>query len=101
MLRVVGDDEGIELSQSGTARLQRLRDELHDIAAERVHLGMELDAAHTIAKIYERSRGIFLDYSIGFLRNSDGPHSLGYFDRRIRRAAQIEVAAARSGILIV
>src|SRR5690242_11599776 len=33
MLCVVGDNEGIELSQCGTARLQRLRDELNDVAA--------------------------------------------------------------------
>src|SRR6185312_16837760 len=35
MLRIIGNDEGVELFQSGTARLQRLGDELNDIAAER------------------------------------------------------------------
>ncbi len=42
--RVIGDDEGVEVV-AGAAGLERLRDQGDDVGAERVHLGVELDAA--------------------------------------------------------
>ena len=50
MLRVVADDEGVE-AVARPARLQRLRNELHNVATQRVHLAVKLNAAHAIAQI--------------------------------------------------
>ena len=50
MLRVIADDKCIE-PVPRPARLQRLRDELHNVATQRVHLAVKLNAAHAIAQI--------------------------------------------------
>jgi len=46
---VIGDDEGVE-TVAGAAGLECLRNQAEDVAAERVHLGMELDAADAVAE---------------------------------------------------
>src|SRR3954468_5552128 len=48
MLCVIGDNESVELVQSRAARFQRLRNELHDVATERVHLRMKLDGSDAV-----------------------------------------------------
>ncbi len=75
---IVGDDEGVE-RVACAAGLQRLGDERDDVAAERVHLGVELDAADAVAEIDERSACVLLDHSVGFLGDGDGPDSGGNF----------------------
>ena len=72
--RVVGDDERVEVI-AGAARLQGLRDKPDDVAADRVHLGMEFDAGDAVAQVDQRRAGILLDHAVGFLRDLDRPHA--------------------------
>ena len=46
-------------------------DQLDDVAAQRVHLGVELDAADAIAEIDQRSSGILLHHAVRLFRNRD------------------------------
>src|SRR6266404_962059 len=63
ILRVVGDDEGVEVV-SWAARLQGLRDQRDDVGADGIHLRVKLDASDTSTEIDERSSGILLDDAV-------------------------------------
>src|SRR5207302_1227920 len=73
---VVGDDKGVEVI-SRSARFQGLTNKTDDVAAERVHFAVELDAADAVAEIDERCTGIFLHHAVGLLCDGDRPHAGG------------------------
>ena len=97
---VVGDDEGVEVV-AGAAGLERLRDHLHDVAAQRVHLGVELDAADAVADVDQRCARVLLDHEAGFLGDGNGPDSGGNFLGLVVAYAEIEISASAGGFGIV
>src|SRR6185437_11916906 len=101
MLRVIGDNEGIELTQGLAAGLERLRDELNDVCAQRIHLRVEFDAAYAISQIDQRGRGILLDDATGFLRNGNRPYTFGNFRSLIARSLEIKKASSRGRMRII
>jgi len=97
---VVGDDEGVEVIASA-AGLEGLGDEGDDVATERVHLGVELDAADAVAEVDERGARVLLDHSVGFLGDGDGPDSGGNFLRLVVGGGDVEILAATGGLGVV
>ena len=97
---VAGDDEGVEVV-AGAAGLESLRDEANDVGAERVHLGVKLDAGHAIAEIDQRGAGVFLDHAIGFFGDFNRPDAGWDLNRFPVPGSQIPVFASgrRFGIV--
>ena len=50
---VVGDDEAAEVTDSVAVGAQILTHEVHDVAAEGIHLGVKLDACDAVADVDE------------------------------------------------
>ncbi len=67
---VIGDDEGVEIIASA-AGLECLGNDLDDVAAQRIHLGVELDTGDAIAEIDQRCARVLLHNEIRLLRNRD------------------------------
>jgi hypothetical protein len=72
---VVAHDECVEVV-ARAAWLQGLSDETQNVAAQRVHLRVELDAADAVAQIDQRRPCIFLHHAIGLFRNHDRPDTV-------------------------
>ena len=74
--RVAGDDEGGEVGDRLGRRLERLGDEGNDVAAQGVHLGVQLDGGDAVAKIDQRGSGVLLDHAVGLSSPSRGRRRL-------------------------
>src|SRR5581483_12113854 len=86
------------ITRAGTrAWLQGLRDQLNNIAAQGIHLGMEFNAAHAIAQINQRSACVFLHNGIWFLFcDFNRPHAFRDLYWFVVARLQVEVTAPRS-----
>src|SRR6516225_11935420 len=74
--RIASDDEGFKLIAHATG-LEGFCDHLHDVAAKRVHLGLEIDAAYAVSQIDQRCAGVLLHYAVELLSDLDRPDAFG------------------------
>ncbi len=74
---VAGDDEGFEVADGVRGRFEGLGDERDDVAAEGVHLGVELDGSDAVPEVDERGAGVLFDDAVRFLEGGEGGGAFG------------------------
>ena len=78
-----------------------MRDELNDVRAEGVHLGVELDAGNAVAKINQGCAGILLNHAVGFFCHRHRPNAPRDFNRFPVPSSQFPVGAAGGSLRVV
>ena len=68
---VAGDDEGVEVATASVAGL-RVWVMSDDVAAEGVHLGVELDGGDAVAEVDEGGAGVLFDDAVRLLDGGEG-----------------------------
>ena len=91
--RVVADDEGVKFV-ARAARLEHLRGELNNVGAQRVHLGVKLDASRRRRQDRPATLRIRLHHAVGFLCDRHAPDAGRNLLFLHATGGEIEVGAA-------
>src|ERR1022692_436782 len=90
MLRVPADYEGLEIAHRLALGGERFGDQPYDVLAHRILLGVQFEAGHAVAQIYQRRARVVPHHAVGCAEPGDARDALGLGDGPVRPALDIE-----------